>query len=116
MEGVYDKQKESAGGLATIVFLISALYFFIADGGVGSLFSLKALGFFSGGMFLAAIIIGVPTYFIQRMVTKVLMKTIKDPFSVGAIKKIQSVGIVLMIIQVAATLLITKVAYQWLIA
>lgn len=46
MQDPYERQKESTGGLATIVFLISAFYLFVSDGGFASLFSLKALGFF----------------------------------------------------------------------
>lgn len=116
MKRPYDKQKETAGGFATIIFIISGLYFFVSDGGFASLFSLKALGFFVAGMFLAAIVIGIPGYFLERAVAKVLMKTVKDPFSVSAIRKIRGIGVVLMIVTVIITFVVTKVAYKWLIA
>ncbi len=111
----YEEQKASSSSLATIVFIVTGLYLFIADLGFSSLISLKALGFFIVGMFAAAIVIGVPAYLLQRATAKVLMKTVTNPYSDVAIKKIKIIGVVLLLTQVAVTIIVTKLAFQWLI-
>ena len=114
MTDSYEEQKASSGSLATIVFIITSLYLFIANLGFSSLISLKAIGFFVIGMFTAAIVIGVPAYLLQRATGKVLMKTVTDPYSDSAIKKIKFIGVVLLVIQIAVTIIATKLAFQWL--
>ena len=114
MQGVYEKQKHSAGALASIAFIISALYLFISKGGFGSLFSLKALAFVFVGMFAAAVVIGMPAYYFHRGIAKIMMKTISHPFSTKAVCTIQVIGVIIMITQVVVAFLVTKVAYQWL--
>jgi hypothetical protein len=114
MQGAYEKQKHSAAALASIAFIISAIYLFISKGGFGSLFSLKALAFVFVGMFAAALVIGMPAYYFQRGIAKILMKTISDPFSTKAVCTMQGIGVVIMITQVAVVFLVTKVAHQWL--
>ena len=107
---VYDQQKQAAGRFSTIVFTISGLYLFVANGGVSSLFSLKALLFFGAGMFAAAIFIGTPAYLLQRGASKALMKG--SSVSVGAL---QGVGYAIMGLQIVATFLLSKMAYTWLV-
>jgi len=114
MNESYEEQKASSGSLATIVFIITGLYLFIANLGFSSLISLKALGFFVVGMFVAAIVIGLPAYLLQRATGKVLMKTVTDPYSEITIKKIKFIGIILLLIQVVITIFITNLVFQWL--
>tara|TARA_B110000503_G_scaffold38984_1_gene64133 strand:+ start:682 stop:1032 length:351 start_codon:yes stop_codon:yes gene_type:complete len=114
MTEAYEKQKETSGAVATIVFIITSLYLFVAHHGFSSLISLKSLGFFVIGMFAAAILIGAPAYMLQRATAKILMKTITDPYSNASINKIKNLGVVLPLVQVTATIYITNRAFQWL--
>jgi len=114
MSDAYEEQKASSGGLATWVFIFSALYLFISNGGVRSLISLKALAFLIVGMVSAALLIGIPTYLLQRAIGKILVKTTYDPFSPKLADRIKCIGIVLMLMQIAVTFFVTKLAYEWL--
>jgi hypothetical protein len=62
----YEKMKETEGSLATYVWIGSGLFLFLRDGGIGALFSLKAILFFVVGMFVAAILFGNMGYLLQR--------------------------------------------------
>jgi hypothetical protein len=62
----YEKMKKTSGGLATYVWIGSGLFLFLSDGGIGALFSLKAILFFVVGMFVAAIVFGNMGYLLQR--------------------------------------------------
>lgn len=115
MTDAYEEQKASSGSLATWVFIFSALYLFVSNGGFSSLLSLKAAVFFVVGMFVAAIAIGIPAYLLQRGAAKVLMKSIANPFSQDAVSKIKAIGVVLMLLQIVVTFFVTKLAYEWLI-
>lgn len=115
MSDAYEEQKAGSGGLATWIFILSALYLFIFNGGFSSLFSLKAIAFLGIGMFAAALLIGIPTYLFQRAIGKILVKTIDDPLSPKAASRIKGIGVALMLLQIAVTFLVTKLAYEWLI-
>lgn len=111
----YEEQKASSGSLATIVFIISGLYLFLSNFGFSSLISLRALGFFVIGMFVAAIAIGIPAYLLQRVIGKAIMMTKTDPLTYATAKRMKLIGILLLLFQVVATFMITKLAFQWLI-
>ena len=115
MNGAYEEQKAASGSTATIIFIITGLYLFVANLGFSSLISLKSLGFFIVGMFAASLLIGAPAYLFQRAVGKLLIKTITDPYSNAAIKKIKFIGVILLLIQITATAYITKLVFHWLI-
>lgn len=115
MTDTYEEQKVSSGSLATVVFIVTALYLFTSYLGFSSLISLNALGFFVSGMFVAAILIGIPAYLLQRVMGKVIMKTLTDPFSEASIKKIKMMGVFLLLVQIAVTIIITNMAFKWFI-
>ena len=108
----YQEQKAARGALATWIFILSAAYFFVSNGGPGSLISLQALVFFVAGGFAAAMVIGIPAYLLQRGVAKVLVKSINDPFASEAVSKIKTIGFVLMLIQIAVTFFAARFAYE----
>lgn len=110
----YDEQKEKVGRTSTYVFIISALYLFVSDGG-GSLLSLEALVFIAVGMFAVVLIIGVPTYLVQRGVSKVLIRIFSPPPSRGMVITATSIGIMLMLAQYGATFYAAEYAYNMLV-
>lgn len=61
-----NEYKQWAGGVAAITWLVSGLFLFLTTPGA-SLFSIRALLFFTVGMFLAAIIYGGITYILYRL-------------------------------------------------
>jgi hypothetical protein len=66
----YTKQKERAGGLATLVWLGSGIYLFLTKPGA-TLFSWTALGFLLVGAFAAAFVFGIVIYLLERGVAKI---------------------------------------------
>ena len=111
-----DEEKRARNGsLAAWIFIFSALYFFITDGGIESLISIEVLAFFIIGMIASAVVIGMPTYVLQRGVGKVVLKSIDDPFSQQAVLRIKIVRFILMLVQMAITVFVTKLAYEWFI-
>ena len=113
MTDLYEEQKASAGGLATIVFLLTAAVLFITGPGIGAIFSLHGIGFIVIGMFAAAIAVGIPLYLVQRAISKILVKALMDPFSDRSVSIVKGVGVVLMLIQIAVTALLTSLAFDY---
>jgi len=61
--------------------LLAASFFFLVDGGVSHLFSLRAAAFLGIGMFAAAIVVGSVSYFIINAMANRLMARYPDPSS-----------------------------------
>ncbi|MFB3083053.1 MAG: hypothetical protein ACE1Z4_06310 [Gammaproteobacteria bacterium] len=119
MTDPYQEYKLIRGWVATWVFIFSALYFFLSNGGVDALISPRALVFFVVGIFITAIMIKIPIYLFDRGVVKVLMKLMSGASDVSSTKPVSSgktYGVFLMILQVAIAVFATKIAYEWLIA
>lgn len=115
MADQYEAQKASAGGLATIVFLLTSLVLFIAGPGIGRIFSLRGIGFILIGMFVSAIVLGIVFYLLQRGITKVLLKTLTNPFSTKSVSIIKTLGIILMIVQIGFTIWVTNIAFKFVV-
>ena len=116
METPYDQQKQAAGSLATITFIISAIYLFWSDTGFGSLFSLKALLFLGVGMFAAAIIIGIPSCLATRVLAKGLVVAFQRSPGAGLSMVATFLGYVVLIGVIVVTYLVTHAAYAAVIA
>lgn len=102
MSTQYDQQKQNAGAVAAIFFLISSLYLCLSTGTFHSLFSLKwALSLLKGtlflltGMFGVALIIGIPTYLLQRAAVKAFMKLLpRNPSDAFSSRTVNQVSII----------------------
>jgi hypothetical protein len=57
-----DEVKAKLGTAATFVWLGGGALLFLIDGGIGNLFTLKALLFLGVGMFVAAFLVGLLSY------------------------------------------------------
>jgi hypothetical protein len=118
MNTVFEQQKQSTGGLAAIVFLVSGLYlcFFSAGGGLG--FLLKTGLFLVLGMFLAALIIGMPAYLAQRLLSKLFLKLSHrgfiDLFSTRARRALKTLGFAIFVLEIFVTYKAAKLAHSWL--
>jgi hypothetical protein len=110
----YDRQKESSGGLASIVWIASTCYLFATSGAGPGLMSWQALVFALPGAFVAAIVIGIAFYTIQRGVAKVLSSRLGDAAPNDAATVVISIlGIALMLTQIVATFLAAKISYTY---
>lgn len=109
--GFYEKQKEVGGGFATYAWIGFGLWHFLRDGGLASLFSIKALIFFGVGMFVAAFVFGGLFYLLQRGLTKGLMLFIRAPSS-GAATFVGVLGIALTIIELVLIFWVGKWTYE----
>lgn len=107
----YEEQKANAGGLSSIVFLVSSIYLFWYHGDSVSLLAVRSATFVVIGCFAAAIFIGLPFYLLQRGISKVLLRVMANPFSDSAIRGIGLIGKVLMFLQILATFIITQRAF-----
>ncbi|MEO0936990.1 MAG: hypothetical protein AAFY38_02425 [Pseudomonadota bacterium] len=112
MEAEYEKQKESSGGLAAIVWLGTCAYLlFFTDNG-GALLSLGGIGFAVVGMFIAALGIGLLFYLIQRGIGKVLLGLSRTPNA--AIATVAAVvGLALTVGQFAVTVSATVASFNY---
>jgi hypothetical protein len=108
----YEKMKETEGSVATYVWIGSGLFLFLSDGGIGALFSLKAILFFVVGMFLAAIVFGNIGYLLQRGLGKVLAKFVQPSNSAAAV--IGTLGVGLMLLNVTIVFLGARFVYNLL--
>ena len=107
---MYEQQKETAGGWATGVWLVSGLLLYATTEGV-SLFSWSALLFFVVGMFAAAIVFGVGFYLLQRGVAKALLLIVKTP-TPGTATMIKSIGWGLLAVETVIIYLTARWIFQ----
>jgi len=106
MDDAYEKQKETAGTWATLVWLASGLFLYLKTESA-ALFSWSALVFLVVGMFAAAGTFGVAFYLLQRAVAKGLMRLVKTP-TPGIATAIRSIGWVLLIAETIVIYLIAS--------
>jgi|SRR5919108_3716456 hypothetical protein len=108
------KKLWSRGGIASGVFVCSGFYLFISNTGLSSLISFKTLLFLVFGAVIAALIIGISAELFQRNLGNILWRSIENPISPEAVRKINAIGsLVLMAWQVVITFLFAKLAYVW---
>lgn len=74
-----DDVKAQLGKNATAIWLIGGVILFLVDGGFSHLFSLRAAAFLVIGMFAAAIIVGIVSYFIINAMATRLSARYPDP-------------------------------------
>ncbi len=110
-----EEQKSNAGKVGTFLFLTIAIYLFISDKGFSSLFSIKSILFFTVGMFISAILIGLFGYLTNKVISKTLVKLFKNPFLKKSIIIAQVVGIGIFAIEVVLTFLLTQLTYNYFI-
>jgi len=95
-----DDMKARHGSIATVTWLIGGTALFLFDGGLNSLFSLKAAAFLFVGMFVAAVAVGNATWWLQQRLVKYLLKKFPDPFDPKAVRSISNVGSWLTLVDV----------------
>ena len=105
----YEKDKETEGKFAAIVWLLSGVYLFWTSE-KASFLTWQAAVYFIVGMFVAATVFGIAFYLVQRGTTKVLTAMFHSP-STGVATVIASIGFVLMVVE---TIVIFVVA-QWVV-
>ena len=115
MTDLYEEQWSRSGGLSTIVFLIASIILFVAGPGFGTIFSIRGLAFIIIGMFVAAIVVGIPIYVLQRGISQVMFKSTAESFFRLSVRPIKTFDLTLMLIQVGITVLITGVAFNYFI-
>ncbi len=111
----FEEQKASNGGLATIVFLITAIVLFFAGPGLGALFSLRGISFILIGMFVAALIVGIPMYLLERGVGKLIISLAKDVYSEAVFRRTRMAGAFLFVVHVLATVGLTYGAFNFVL-
>jgi hypothetical protein len=97
MEDMYEKQKQSAGAFAMILWIGMGIYLF-ATNDAASFISWQGAIYFIGGMFASALVLGTAAYSVQRATATILMSVFSTP-SAGAAVIIQGIGIVLMVVE-----------------
>ena len=70
----YDEQKALHGKFATIIWVFGSVILFLWDGGISNLLTWKAFAFIFVGMFIAAILVGSISYWLQRTTAKLVMR------------------------------------------
>ncbi|MGL6210563.1 MAG: hypothetical protein ACRC14_12120 [Paracoccaceae bacterium] len=113
---VVDNSKSSAGGLATIVWLGTAVFLFATDADGPGLISVSAMLFLIAGMFFAAVVLGAAIYVLQRTVGKLLAVSLGDwVYSGFGMTLARGSSIVLLLVDFAIVILTTTYSYQTLI-
>jgi len=95
----YDEQKALHGKFTTIIWIVGSVILFVGDGGISNLLTWQAAAFISVGMFVAALVVGNVTYWLQRTTAKMLMKRVSpdQAFTAEAAKKISRLGKLLLL-------------------
>ena len=101
------KTKESCGGVATFVWLIFGLYIFFTTSHRAGLIGFAI--FLVGGMFVAALIVGLLTYGLHVMVLRLSML-----FKIDNATVLTLIGWLLLAFNIAATSSAEKWVFAWL--
>jgi len=102
----YEKQRQTAGSWATLVWLASGLSLYLTSESA-TLFSWSALVFLAVGMFAAAIVFGIAFYLVQRAIAKALMIFVSTP-TPGVATAIRSIGFVLLLLEAVLIYLVAS--------
>jgi hypothetical protein len=106
MEELYEKQKQTAGSFAMILWIGIGIYLF-ATNKYAYFISWQGAIYFIGGMFASALVFGVAAYAIQRGAAIVLMRIFSSP-SARAAAVIYGIGIALNVVEAVAIYYIAK--------
>ena len=106
----YEKQMQTEGSFAAIVWLVSGIYLFWASE-KASFLSWQAALYFIVGMFVVAILFGICFYGIQRGISKVLAARVSEP-SRGIAGAISVIGLVLMVAEAVVIFLVARWVVQ----
>ena len=106
LEKQRDDMKAAEGSTASVVFLGTAAYLHWAYGS-GRL--LPSLVFFGAGMFVAALVSGIPFYLIKRGIVRLTMATRPSPSTAAVL--LPFVSLLLFAGSVASTIWITRLAF-----
>jgi len=101
---MYDKQKESHGGTATFVWIVTSVVRLIFRPYPG-LPAWPGNGFNGGGMFAAAMVMGSLGYWLQRRLARWLMARHGENLSAGTERTIFNYGIGLLLLEAALSVL-----------
>lgn len=94
---LYEKQKEEAGSFATFVWLACGIYLLATSDSL-SFFSWKSLLYFLPGTFVAAFLFGALSYYLNRLLAKVLSKIHPKITSTWTVV-LSVIGVVIMIVE-----------------
>jgi len=109
----YDQQKSTHGSVASIVWIIGSVYLFWKTTGLASLVSLKAAAFVFGGMFVAAVVVGLFTYGIQRLIAKILLSRMPEGGPTqGYVGVVKITGLVLFIVDIIIAWFAVKFCFK----
>lgn len=90
----YDEQKALHGKFATIIWVLGSIILFVLDGGISGLLTWKAAAFIVIGMFIAAIVVGNASYWLQRTIAKLVLARLgpDEAFTPETANKISRLG------------------------
>jgi|ETNmetMinimDraft_13_1059891.scaffolds.fasta_scaffold216562_1 hypothetical protein len=116
MNDIYEAQKANEGKIATFTWLVAcAVWIWFYDSAV--FISWQAAGLLVVGMFVSAVVFGIGTYGIQRLVGKKIMKQLKsdgitaEQAMVGNTKIPQQIKAIGMFIRTVEVVVIFAVVY-----
>lgn len=107
------QQRQSAVTFAASVFLGSAFFLHWRYGGVAALLTLKALGFFTIGIFVAAFTLGMAFYSMHRSLIDWLPQSSSTALSPITASLLQVLGTALLVLEVVVGYLLTRIGFFW---
>ena len=106
MDDMYEKQKQTAGSFAMILWVGIGIYLF-ATNDAANFVSWQGAIYFIGGMFASALVFGMVVYAVQRGIARILMGIFSSP-SAGAAVIVYGIGIALNVVEAVVIYYIAK--------
>jgi hypothetical protein len=78
MAGIYEQHKEAAGSFAMMVWIGVGIYLFAVND-AASFVSWQGAIYFIGGMFASALVLGMASHAVRRVIAKILTKVLSSP-------------------------------------
>lgn len=113
MSEQFEERMAGASGFAALIFVLSTVYFAIANQSVDVLASLPGVVFFLVGSVAAMFFVGVPYYVIERDFARLLSRFVHFSNSSVTDWIIRSLGTGLLVVQILFIYFVTKYVFVW---
>jgi len=116
MDDREEGRREVPGAFTGLVFVVFGLYFHIAFFGFHSLFTARAFLFLVPGMYVAAILLGLPFYVVRGGVLNLALRLLKEPVDPSPPTVLKFITMASFVLELVVVSLLSKKAFLWFYA
>ncbi|HOV84818.1 MAG TPA: hypothetical protein PLM79_00540 [Syntrophobacteraceae bacterium] len=116
MDDPEERRREVPGAFTGLVFVVFGLYFHIAFFGIHSLLTARAFLFLVPGMYVTAILVGVPFYVVRGGILNLTLRLLKEPVNRSHPSMLKCITTASFVLEMVVVCLLSKKAFLWFYA